>query len=105
MTIAYINANMMFRLFLLVLYCCSIAWCFNDTFGVDEFGDARHRKTKLECKDLYKTHNVIPGQSWGTMSTAQQNRWMEIRCDRYFCQPNKMESKGIYKCIRIKSSD
>ena len=59
--------------------------------------DARHNK----CERLYKKHKVEPGNSWGTMSLKQQDLWMKIKCDHFFCKPNKMEGRGKYKCEQI----
>ena len=50
------------------------------------------------CYKLKTKHRVVVGSSWGSLSAKQQNLWMKNRCDRYFCQPNRLEGVGIYKC-------
>ena len=51
------------------------------------------------CHIMRRAHQVVPGQSWGSLTEAQQERWKTRRCDGFFCKPNSMEAKGIYKCI------
>jgi hypothetical protein len=53
---------------------------------------------KAACKALHRTHKVRPGISWGSMGRAQEERWMNLHCDRFFCKPHEQEGKGIYKC-------
>ena len=62
--------------------------------------DAKLKRKK--CKRLKQNHKVQPGVSWGTMNTAQQTVWMDMQCDAFFCQPNKLAGKGVYKCIPLK---
>ena len=57
------------------------------------------RRIKNACKGLYRKHKVQPGQHWGTLTKIQQARWMEMDCDKFFCQPNKLSGRGVYKCI------
>ena len=54
---------------------------------------------KHECKSLRYQHKVRPGKSWGSMNNIQQKEWMDMRCDRFFCEPNEREGRGIYDCI------
>ncbi len=64
--------------------------------------NSKHRSVKVECKTMFKKYKVKPGSSWGSMNVEQQNKWMSLRCDAYFCKPDKLESKGVYKCIELK---
>lgn len=52
------------------------------------------RRTKLERR-------VVPGQSWGGLSEADQAEWKTRRCDKFFCRPNAMESRGTYRCVPV----
>ena len=42
-----------------------------------------------------------PGRRWvfHAESKAEQAEWMARRCDRFFCEPNAMESRGTYTCV------
>ena len=53
------------------------------------------------CRYLAKTYDVKPGVSWGTLSKPQQDKWMSVNCDQYFCKPNTMAGKGVYRCIPL----
>lgn len=53
------------------------------------------------CSKLKIKHRVIVGSSWGSLSIKQQKFWMKSRCDKYFCQPNRLEGVGIYNCDPI----
>ena len=64
-------------------------------------GAQSHRQ---ECKRLYKEHKVKPGTSWGSMSSEQQFHWMDLKCDRFFCVPDKKAGRAVYKCIPIKET-
>ena len=35
-----------------------------------------------ECRLMQRTHQVVVGLSWGTLSLALQERWTHIHCDR-----------------------
>jgi len=50
------------------------------------------------CRGLRQEKGVVPGKSWGTMTKKEQGEWMASRCDKFFCEPNKMEGKGVYNC-------
>ena len=39
----------------------------------------------------------------GMLPKKAEARWMRLRCDQFFCEPNDKESRGIYKCIPLKS--
>jgi hypothetical protein len=53
---------------------------------------------EVRCRDLRKVPGVVPGKSWGKLTKALQREWMDQKCDRYFCKPNRLEGKGVYKC-------
>ena len=53
---------------------------------------------KQRCKTLYKSHGVVPGQSWGTMNEDQQQEWLGLECDLIFCKRDSRMGRGIYKC-------
>lgn len=57
---------------------------------------------KRYCNHLRMKYHVLPGKSWGSMDNIKQNTWILNRCDQYFCQPNKLEGRGIYHCIPLK---
>ena len=50
------------------------------------------------CRAAKAEHNVVPGKSWGALSKKEIGEWMARRCDRFFCEPNKMEGRGVYAC-------
>lgn len=50
------------------------------------------------CRDIHRKYQVHPGSSWGLLSKSQQADWMKNRCDKYFCEPHKLEGRGVYKC-------
>ncbi len=93
---------------LLVFICfCS---CGNDTVTI---GD--HRL----CIKLYRFYKVKPGINWGTLPgiititliityllayllthlVKKQNLWLQLNCDQYLCEHNKLQGKGVYHCI------
>lgn len=65
--------------------------------GIDLF-------TRKECRALRRKHRVKPGTSWGTMTKEQQDHWIEINCDQFFCEPHQLAGKGVYKCIPVRES-
>jgi hypothetical protein len=60
---------------------------------------ASDRETR--CRSLHTTHNVLVGRSWGSLNKEQIAEWMKIRCDPFFCKPDALEGKGIYKCVPL----
>jgi hypothetical protein len=57
------------------------------------------------CKQEAKKHGVIFGQSWGTMlDLTEQQKWITLNCDQYFCATHPLAGTGIYKCERLKES-
>ena len=53
------------------------------------------------CNHMAKRHKVQPGINWGTLTSTQQTKWMEINCDQYFCQQHPLAGKGTYKCVPL----
>lgn len=53
------------------------------------------------CRTSKAEHGVQPGKSWGSLPNKEKNEWMARRCDRFFCEPNKMEGRGVYACRPI----
>jgi hypothetical protein len=53
---------------------------------------------------MRKQHRVIPGTSWGSMNKEQQDEWISLRCDEFFCEPHRLAGKGVYTCIPLKES-
>lgn len=53
---------------------------------------------EMRCRELRNVKGVVPGKSWGKLTKALQNEWMDQKCDQYFCKPHRLEGKGIYKC-------
>jgi hypothetical protein len=32
------------------------------------------------------------------MTKQQQDQWLSLQCDDFFCEPHELAGKGIYKC-------
>jgi hypothetical protein len=60
---------------------------------------------KKQCKNLRKAHRVKPGVSWGTLTRQQQDLWVKLNCDKFFCQPHKLAGKGIYECVPLEKTE
>ena len=73
----------------------------NDTVSYDQNISPPLKSAIKLCRYLAKTHDVKPGVSWGSLSKTQQNKWMAINCDQYFCKPNALAGKGVYRCIPL----
>jgi hypothetical protein len=56
---------------------------------------------QTKCIMMRKKFRVEPGTSWGNMDEKMQKKWMILHCDRFFCEKNKLEGLGIYKCIPV----
>jgi hypothetical protein len=89
--------------FILLLYICQ---------SQSEFDENSTSKSLLDrfairknCKMWKKKFNVRPGQSWGSLTTEQQNQWMSWNCDEFFCKPHHLAGKGVYKCEKISDSE
>lgn len=68
----------------------------------DDTVKARYAKDKRTCTSMMANYNVKPGVDWGTMLKKEtQDRWIELNCDKFFCQKNKLAGKGIYKCLPL----
>ena len=65
---------------------------------------AVEHKQELFCRKMVEENGCRPGQGWGQMNKMQINRWKNVRCDKYFCQPNKMEARGSYRCEPVQGS-
>ena len=46
-------------------------------------------------------HHVVPGSSWGTLSIADQQKWLDWHCDKFFCHKHHLEGKGVYSCKKL----
>ena len=53
------------------------------------------------CRRATREQKVTPGSSWGSLAKAGEEEWMRRRCDRFFCQPHAMESRGVYRCVPV----
>ena len=53
------------------------------------------------CRRMRTERRAAPGRSWGRLSETEQAAWMARRCDRFFCRPNAMESRGTYTCVPL----
>jgi hypothetical protein len=56
------------------------------------------------CFEMKDKYNILPGQSFGSLPEEQHNVYLVARCYRYFCQPNAMAGKGVFKCIPLTNS-
>jgi hypothetical protein len=66
--------------------------------------DSTWYKRKMQCKTMKNKFNVRPGTSWGSMTASQQEYWMKIRCDVFFCKADKKQGRGSYNCISLPDS-
>jgi len=57
------------------------------------------------CRTMRRAHKVKPGVSWGTMNREQQDLWIKLNCDQFFCKPHQLAGKGIYKCISLEPTE
>lgn len=87
---------MLYSRVLALFLCVNLVIAQNATFDSDVV-----MQTKKECKTLRRKYLVKPGVSWGEMNEEQQKLWMAMRCDQFFCKPDRMEGRGVYKCIPI----
>jgi len=55
----------------------------------------------VACRRLKRTHGVVPGQSWGSLSETLVAEWKARRCDHFFCRPSPMEAVGKYQCVPL----
>jgi hypothetical protein len=39
-------------------------------------------ETEKQCRALALKHHVVPGRTWGTLTTEQQRMWSAMRCDK-----------------------
>ena len=62
--------------------------------------DSRLKRRK-QCRQMRRQHKVIPGTSWGSMNREQQDLWISLQCDEFFCEPHRLAGKGVYKCIPL----
>jgi hypothetical protein len=102
-------------MFSFLKYCCSLLLLLGFTIVVIISGELSSNLTtdsdfdrvslKKLCRQWKRKHQVNPGVSWGTLSTLQQDKWMKYRCDQFFCEPNEMEGKGVYRCIPLNTHD
>ena len=70
-----------------------------------EFRDERViLQKRKECRQMRKRFRVKPGTSWGSLSTKQQDYWMKLGCDQFFCEPNNLAGRGVYRCIPLQGS-
>ena len=58
----------------------------------------QRQRRRRQCRQLRRMHQVVPGRSWGTMTKQQQDQWLSLQCDDFFCEPHELAGKGIYKC-------
>ena len=56
---------------------------------------------KVWCFVMKEKYSIIPGQSFGNLPQAMHKQFMHARCDRYFCKPHPMQSKGRFVCEPI----
>eukprot|EP01038_Epipyxis_sp_PR26KG_P004148 gene4148-5907_t len=68
------------------------------------FNFVEKESNRKECILLKRSYNVAPGKSWGKMDINNQNRWMNLKCDGFFCKKNKLAGKGVYNCIPVTNS-
>lgn len=61
----------------------------------------QRQRRRRQCRQLRRVHQVVPGRSWGNMTKQQQDQWLSLQCDDFFCEPHELAGKGIYKCIPL----
>jgi hypothetical protein len=63
-------------------------------------GGVREATKEGRCRE-FKAKHVTVGSSWGELSGEEITEWMKLNCDIYFCEPNPMSGKGVFKCIPL----
>jgi hypothetical protein len=58
-----------------------------------------------KCNTLTTKHKVVPGISWGSLTKKQEKIWMHLKCDEFYCEPNQLAGRGIYKCIPLSNKN
>jgi hypothetical protein len=73
--------------------------------GLKVYPKARPRtqepNNKEYCFAAKRKYSILPGESFGTLPESLRGAYMDARCYRFFCQPNKMGGKGVFKCIPL----
>jgi hypothetical protein len=59
------------------------------------------QKRRRQCRFWKKQHQVVPGRSWGSLTSALQDSWMKLQCDEFFCEPHSLAGKGVYTCVPL----
>ena len=58
-------------------------------------------RDKMYCIEAKNKYKIVPGESFGDMPAELQGEFMRRKCDQYFCEPNILMGKGVYKCIPL----
>jgi hypothetical protein len=53
------------------------------------------------CLKVKKKFHVVPGEHFGTLNEDLVDKWLQLNCDQYFCQPHKNSVKDIFKCVPL----
>jgi len=86
---------MTFIFILVAFFCVNICFIKNEIIVSDEEMD---RKLCVKMKNKY---HIIPGESFGILPVNLHQKFLSKECDRFFCKPNALAGKGIYKCEPI----
>lgn len=49
-------------------------------------GSSWSEDTKEQCRVFRREYLARPGKSWGMMDSAQQDEWIKLKCDDFFCE-------------------
>ena len=71
---------------------------------MNELRNRSRSNNKRMCKQLKNKH-VVVGESWGTLSIAEQALWMSNNCDLFYCKKNAKSGKGVFKCETLARQD
>lgn len=59
------------------------------------------KATKLWCFEMVEKYKIQPGKSFGTLPSANHNKYLQAECFRFLCEPNLRAGKGVFNCIPL----
>lgn len=60
---------------------------------------------RSKCLKMRRDHKIRPGKDWGSLDETGQQLWIFLKCDRFFCRPDKKMGRGSYRCMPLKGID
>ena len=58
----------------------------------------REAEDLQQCQDMREKYAIEPGQSFGTLPVSMHNKYLYLRCYRFFCKPHPLAGKGKFPC-------